>query len=216
MLTVNYGDVSGIGFGGTDNWGKDFLELYVGCHKNDVNYDGVMVDSIEVQARSGWCACEVINGGTALKYTALEDNPYKQPRTAYFYHRTSDSTVKKGFNAGRPVLKEWPVTVVQNGNPDGKDEEPQPKDIGAYKYSVGLISDLHICKDNDSQTPETSDDWWDEDDFRRAMDIFSADSNVKFVSCCGDLIESGSPKKKTPEDDSKEFMDMYDVPYWQI
>ena len=29
MLTVNYGDVSDIGFGGTDNWGKDCLPLYL-------------------------------------------------------------------------------------------------------------------------------------------------------------------------------------------
>ena len=48
MLTVNYGDVSRIGFGGTDNWGKDYLPLYLDYASGSVNYDGVMVDNITI------------------------------------------------------------------------------------------------------------------------------------------------------------------------
>ena len=49
MFTVNIGDVSNIGFGGTDNWGKDRLPLYVDYKKGGVDYDGVFVDTIEIQ-----------------------------------------------------------------------------------------------------------------------------------------------------------------------
>lgn len=123
MFTVNYGDVSNIGFGGTDNWGKDRLPLYVAFEKNSVDYDSVLVDTIEIQTLAGdgdWCKCELINGGKNVKYTALSENPYDVTRTAYFYHKTQDDTVKRGYNAGRPTSKEWCVTVIQDANPNGK------------------------------------------------------------------------------------------------
>ena len=95
--------------------------------------------------------------------------------------------------------------------------EPDEKDLGAYKYKYGLLGDIHICEDNDDHTPgNTNDDWWDEADFKAAMDILKDDPDVKFVECVGDVIESGSPKKATPEDDFKVFFDLYNVPYWQI
>ena len=123
MFTVNIGDVSNIGFGGTDNWGKDRLPLYIGYKKDDVDYDSVFVDTIEIQEFAGdnnWCKCELINDNKNVKYTALSQNPYNEERRAYFYHKTQDDTVKIGDNAGRPVSKEWCVTVIQDANPDGK------------------------------------------------------------------------------------------------
>ena len=116
MLTVNYGDVSTIGFGGTDNWGRDFLPLYLDYTKGATNYDGVMVDTITIQQTADWCRCERLSNG-ALKYMALSENPSAEPRMAYFIHSTDDTTVKRGFNAGRPALKQWTVTVIQDGNP---------------------------------------------------------------------------------------------------
>ena len=74
MFTVNIGDVSDIGFGGTDNWGKDKLPIYVGYEKDSVDYDGVLVDTIEIQKLAGdddWCKCELINDNKNVKYTAL-------------------------------------------------------------------------------------------------------------------------------------------------
>lgn len=327
MLTVNFGDVSNIGFGGTDNWGKDRLPLYVNYTKGDVDYDSVFVNTIEIQKLAGdgnWCKCELINNNKNVKYTALAENPYNIERRAYFYHKTNDKVVNAGYNEGRPVSKEWCVTVIQKANPNGKpmincegetvgngvlvspsassakvaigswsknsecteswtvdtsrevsgecfinlnsiefrsDNKiygsvstanpttskrycriptklgdfkdyftinqdagvtPTPDtgstvDLGAYKYKVGLISDLHICKANNSE----SNNWWDEDDFKRAMGLFVDDKEVKFVASCGDVAESQTNDyKKHPEStcdaDYKEFIDMYDVPYWQV
>lgn len=96
------------------------------------------------------------------------------------------------------------------------DPEPDDKDLGSYKYKYGLLGDIHICEDNDDHTPgNTNDNWWDEADFKAAMDILAADTEVKFVECVGDVMECGSPAKATPEDDYKEFYDLYDVEYWQ-
>ena len=324
MFTVNFGDVSGIGFGGTDNWGKDRLPLYVDYTKGDVDYDSVFVDTIEIQTLAGdgnWCKCELINKNKNVKYTALAENPYNIERRAYFYHKTKDDTVKIGYNAGRPASKEWCVTVIQKANPNGKplvncegetvgngvlvsntpsstkvaigswsknsdcteswsvDKDrqvsgecfidvnsvefrsdkkiygavnaantttskrycriptkvgdfkdyftinqaagekpaPEPTDLGNYKYKVGLISDLHICKANNSG----GDNWWDEDDFKRAMSLFVSDKEVKFIASCGDVAESQTNDyEKHPEStcnaDYAEFIDMYDVPYWQV
>jgi hypothetical protein len=55
-----------------------------------------------------------------------------------------------------------PVTIIKD-----EEKENEDVDLGNYKYSVGLISDLHISKDND--------DWWDEADFKRCMDLFVKD-----------------------------------------
>ena len=64
MLTLNFGDVSNIGWGGTDNWGKDKLPLYLESNKGADNYDSVFVDNITIQEYAGegnWCKCELIN-----------------------------------------------------------------------------------------------------------------------------------------------------------
>ena len=326
MFTVNFGDVSNIGFGGTDNWGKDRLPLYVKYTKGSTEYDSVFVDTIEIQELAGdgdWCKCELINNNKNVKYTTLSENPYNVARTAYFYHKTQDDTIKMGYNEGRPASKEWCVTVIQDANPNGKPivsdckgdtkgggvftpskvsstkvpvglwtkdsdcaeswkvdksrsitgesfldidsiefrsdgkiyaivtsenktvskryfiiptclgnlkdsfsaiqeaAEPTPDtgttvDLGEYKYKVGLISDLHICRSNDSE----SGNWWDEDDFKRAMDLFVNDTEVKFIASCGDVAESQTNDYvKHPEAvcdvDYAEMKDMYDVPYWQ-
>ena len=223
MLTVNYGDVSAIGFGGTDNWGKDRLPIYLDHTKGSYEHDGVFVDTIEIQKQSDWCKCELV-GNAAVKYTALSENPSKEPRVAYFYHTTKDDKVKRGYNQGRPVSKKWCVTVIQKGNESAviPVDNNKKEDLGNYNYSVGIISDLHICKANDNVTPnDTSDDWCDEDDFKTAMNIFVNDKNIKFIASCGDIAESQTnDDKKHPEAtcnaDYKELTEMYDVPYWQV
>ena len=110
-----------------------------------------------------------------------------------------------------------PVTVVKDEpTPEPTPTptpEPDKKDLGKYKYSVGLLSDFHICKD--------SDEWGDEKDFKRSMDLFVEDKNVKCVMGCGDISEAQTNDNvKHPEAvcdvDYKELEDMYDVPYWQV
>lgn len=227
QFTVNFGDVSTIGFGGTDNWGKDRLPLYLSPEAGSVEYDSVFVDTIKIQEYAGegnWCKCELLNNGKTVRYTSLTDNPSNTERVAYFYHTTDDKIVNSGYNEGRPVAKKWCVTVIQNPAdtaPSAPEEESQeiPQDasrLGDYKYSVGNITDLHICVDNDSNTSSISDDWWDEDDFRAVMDIYAADKDIKFVAGCGDVVESGSPAEATGDDDFRQFKSLYDVPYWQI
>lgn len=101
------------------------------------------------------------------------------------------------------------VTIVC----EEQEPQPEPQDLGKYQYSVGLLSDLHISKD--------SNEWWDEDDFRRCMDLFVKDTNVKCVMGCGDVAESATNAyQRHPEAvcdvDYQELKDMYDVPYWQV
>lgn len=93
--------------------------------------------------------------------------------------------------------------------------------MGNHRFDVGILSDLHICASNDNNSPETNDNWWDEDDFKTAMDIFVADKDIKFVASCGDIAESQTNDyRKHPEatcdKDYAEFTEMYDVPYWQV
>lgn len=222
QLEINFGDTSNIGFGGTDNWGYNELPLYIDFQKGSVDYDGVLVNNITIQEVSDWCKCERFSNG-ALKYTALSDNPTNKERVAYFKHSTTDTEIRAGFNQGRKALKEWYVTVIQKANPNASpspeptpDSDPKKEDLGDFKYKVGLLSDLHLCADNDDKSPsDKNDDWWDEKDFKRAMNLMVKDKDVKFIASCGDLIESGSPKKATPEDDSKDFINIYDVEYWQ-
>lgn len=117
---------------------------------------------------------------------------------------------------GRPDLEMtnnigqlWcPVTVIKDETQPEQSPESSPVDLGKYLYSVGLLGDSHVSKDSDY--------WWDEDDFRRCMELYVADKNVKCIMDCGDLLESGSPKKATPDDDSKDFISLYDIPYWQV
>lgn len=142
MFTVNIGDVSNIGFGGTDNWGKDRLPLYVDYKKGGVDYDGVFVDTIEIQKLAGdgnWCKCELINDNKSVKYTALSENPYNVTRTAYFYHKTQDDTIKRGYNEGRPASKEWCVTVIQDANPNGKPPVPTHDPIPPIGTDVNIF-----------------------------------------------------------------------------
>lgn len=102
----------------------------------------------------------------------------------------------------------WCPVVVDGVEPKPTPEpEPVTVDLGKYQYSIMLLSDYHLSKD--------SDEWGDEADFCRCMDLAVADPNIKCIMGSGDLIESGSPKKGTPEDDAQDFKDLYDVPYWQ-
>ena len=94
--------------------------------------------------------------------------------------------------------------------------EPQ-KNLGAFKYKVEILSDLHICKANNSD----KDNWWDEEDFKSAMGIAVNDTDIKCIFSGGDIAESQTnDNRKHPEStcdaDYKEFIEMYDVPYWQV
>ena len=88
MFTVEIGDVSDIGFGGTDNWGKDRLPLYMGPEAGSVNYDSVFVDTIEIQKQSGWCKAELINNGKTVMYTALSSNPSNTENSLFLFQDT--------------------------------------------------------------------------------------------------------------------------------
>lgn len=141
QLTINFGDISNIGFGGTDNWGKDRLPLYVDYKKDSQDHDGVFVDTIKIQEYAGdgnWCKCELVNNNSAVRYTALAENPYNAQRIAYFYHSTDDDTVKRGYNVGRPAKKTWCVTVIQEANPNG-DIKPTEDKIG-FKELIDLFN----------------------------------------------------------------------------
>ena len=74
-----------------------------------------------------------------------------------------------------------------------------------------------MCKANNYE----STNWWDEDDFKRAMNICVNDKNIKFIASCGDISESQTNDnikhpEATAEVDYKELTEMYDVPYWQV
>ena len=152
-----------------------------------------------------------------IGYTRIHDQQNSKEYTynAIIHDDTTHFIFSIGDN-GRPdlgmtndIAQLWcPVTII-------KDDEKEDEDIdlGNYKYSVGLISDLHISKDND--------DWWDEADFKRCMDLFVKDQNIKCVMSCGDISESATNAyQRHPEAvcdvDYKELKEMYDVPYWQV
>ena len=103
-------------FPGTDNAGTEPIELDYNKGANEG--DSVFVNNITIQEKSGWCKCEIIANGKALKYTALEENPTDRPRTVYFEHKTKDTTLSCGGNVGKPAMKTWTVTVIQKGNPN--------------------------------------------------------------------------------------------------
>ena len=95
--------------------------------------------------------------------------------------------------------------------------EPDEKKLGKFLFKFGLLADEHIDEDNDDHSPgDTNDDWWDEADLRAALDIYAADHDVLFVENVGDVMECGSPKKGTPEDDYNVFYGIFNVNYWQI
>lgn len=118
------------------------------------------------------------------------------------------------------------VTIRVNKEDVEKDtivpENEKIGDLGKYLYSVGLLSDLHMCKSNDNVTPnDTSDDWADEEDLKASMNVFIKDKNIKFISSCGDIAEAQTNDAIkhpdcTAEADYAEFIKMYDVPYWQV
>ena len=130
-------------------------------------------------------------------------------------------TVEVAFDV--EVVKDEPQpeptpTPTPTPNPTPEPEpEPDEKDLGNFMFKYGLLGDIHICEDNDDHSPgDTNDDWWDEADFKAVMEIYAADPDVKFIENVGDIIESGSPKEATPEDDYNVFMDIYNVNYWQV
>lgn len=216
-FTVHVGDIDSIKFGGTDNWGYYKLILPIGNEEGATEYDSILVNNITVDpvgGENGWCHCEQVSAG-ALKYTAISKNNSTQPRYAIFKHKTTDKVISGGEAAGRPAAPEWYVTVMQPGTEDIQPEptptppepEPTPEDLGNYLYSVGLISDTHVCEEHN--------DWWDEADFTRAMNLLSADSNVKFIASCGDLIQADSQLQTIPEKDAKDFEDLYKQSYWE-
>ena len=128
--------------------------------------------------------------------------------TTDFIVLTDSSCVPHLADNNNTVAAWYHVTVG-----DGDD---QPKDLGDFQYKVGLVSDLHICKANNAD----KDNWWDEDDFRAALKIFSDDKDVKFIAACGDIAESKTNNAEkhpdsTCEADYKEFIDIFDVTYWQ-
>ena len=120
----------------------------------------------------------------------------------------TDTSGETHLGGRQSAVEAWyHVTVANNPQP-----QPKPQDLGEYQYSVGLLSDLHISK--------SSNNWWGEDDFKRCMDLFVKDTNVKCVMGCGDIAESSTNDYvKHPEAvcdiDYQELKDMYNVPYWQ-
>lgn len=129
----------------------------------------------------------------------------------------TDSSGVPHLNENQNAVAAWYHVAVIGGGGDEPEPTPKPEpekaDLGKYQYSVGLLSDLHISK--------SSNDWWDEDDFKRCMDMFVKDQNVKCVMGCGDIAESATNAyQKHPEStcdaDYKELKEMYDVPYWQV
>ena len=129
-LNFSIGDTSGIGWGGTDNWGKDVYPIELGYQQGSNEGDSVFVDTIDIQEVSDWCKCELVNNGKAVRYTALSENSSKDVRTAYFVHKTTDDTIKRGYAIGRPAAKSWYVTVTQDGNPNARPgPEPTPPEL---------------------------------------------------------------------------------------
>lgn len=149
---------------------------------------------------------------------------------AMVYDDTTDFIVTINDN-GTPHLsyegcngQVWcPVKVIKDDDPQ-PEPTPEPQDLGKYLYSVGLLSDLHICLANtpkDEKKKDENKDWGDEKDFIRCMDLFSADKNIKCVMGCGDVSESytnndGKHPESTCDADYAEVKQIYDVPYWQI
>ena len=96
----------------------------------------------------------------------------------------TDSSGVPHLNENQNAVAAWYHVAVVDG--------PKPVDLGKYLYSVGLLSDLHICKN--------SNQWWDEDDFKRCMKLFVDDTNIKCIMGCGDVSESSTNAyQKHPE-----------------
>lgn len=165
----------------------------------------------ERRSKSGYYRLNDQQGGSVHIYDAIihED-------TTHFIFSIGDE--------GRPDLEMtsdigqlWcPVEIVDKPKP-----APKPEDLGNFQYKVNISSDLHLCKSNDNNSPDTNDNWWDEDDFKAIMEIAKADTDIKFNASCGDIAESQTNNaEKHPEAtcdvDYAEFIELYDVPYWQV
>jgi len=144
--------------------------------------------------------------------------------TTHFVIVANPDAVARLDDAEHTVEAAFIVEVTSEPQPEPEpmptptpEPEPEPtKELGKHQYNICVASDVHLYVDNDENTPEKTDDWSDEKDLRTMMDICGADKSIMCVMSAGDSIESGSPKLGTPEDDSKEFMDIYNVNYWQI
>ena len=101
-------------------------------------------------------------------------------------------------------------------------------DLGSYKYSVGLLSDLHLHEENNYHNSEGDENewWYDADDLKKALEIFNSEyknstgHDISFICSCGDVTESyctnDDPNDSTrvikdpwPEHDAQEFYDVY-------
>lgn len=145
---------------------------------------------------------------TQVQVTGIDIEAEVHEDTTDFIIMTDSSQVPHLWDDQNAVAAWYHVTVT----------DEKPVDLGGYQYSVGLLSDLHICKAN---SKDENTNWWDEDDFKRAMYLFAADKNVKFIASCGDIAESyTNDYRKHPEAtcdaDYAEFKEIYDVPYWQV
>ena len=113
------------------------------------------------------------------------------------------------LNERQNAVEAWyHVTVVS--------EQEPTEDLGDFQYKIEIVNDLHICKANDND----EDNWWDEDDFKAAMNIAADDKDIKAVMSCGDIAESQTNNdKKHPEStceaDYADFINIFDVEYWR-
>lgn len=124
------------------------------------------------------------------------------------------------------------VSIVKDDEVPEPVPEPVPgptkEDLGNYQYSIGLLTDFHICKNNNT-IPEVNDDqnqtpnknnWGDENDFKRSSDLFVADKNIKCLMSSGDIAEAQSNNDRkypeaTSDADYKEVIDIFGVTYWE-
>ncbi len=127
----------------------------------------------------------------------------------------TDSSGVPHLDKNQNAVAAWYHVAVVDGQ--------KPVDLGKYLYSVGLLSDKHICLANTpkNEKEKRDDDWGDEKDFVRCMDLFSADKNIKCVMDCGDVSESytnndGKHPESTCDADYAEVKQIFDVKYWQI
>ena len=171
-----------------------------------------------------WSCIHERRSKTGYSRISDQQGSSEQVYDAVIHEDTTHFIFSIGDN-GRPDLEMtndigqlWcPVTVVNDEPAPEPTPEPDKKQLGKYLFSFETVGDLHISKDNDDHTPgNTNDDWWDEGDAKAAFDVAANDPNILFIESVGDIIESGSPKEGTPEDDYKEFYDIYNVNYWQV